>query len=75
MNERLNQFKDYIKGKRVALLGMGISNRDAVDFLLSAGAILSARDQNPNPNAEITEFLTSRGVKMIYGEHYLSDIT
>ena len=75
MNERLNQLKDYIKGKRVALLGMGISNRAAVDFLLSAGAILSARDQNPNPNAEITEFLTSRGVKMIYGEHYLSDIT
>ena len=75
MNERLNQFKDYIKGKRVALLGMGISNRAAVDFLLSAGAILSARDQNPSPNAEITEFLTSRGVKMVYGEHYLSDIT
>ena len=45
MNERLNQFKDYIKGKRVALLGMGVSNRAAVDFLLSAGAILSARDQ------------------------------
>lgn len=54
---------------------MGISNRAAVDFLLSAGAILSARDKNPNPDAEITEFLTSRGVKMIYGEHYLDDIT
>ena len=75
MNERLNQFKQNIKGKRVALLGMGISNRAAVDFLLSAGAVLSARDQNPNPSAEITEFLTSRGVKMIYGEQYLSDIT
>lgn len=75
MNERLQQFKNYIKGKRVALLGMGISNRAAVDFLLSAGAQLSARDQNPNPNAQITEFLTSRGVKMIYGEGYLSDIT
>ena len=75
MNERLNQFKNYINGKRVALLGMGISNRAAVDFLLSAGAVLSARDQNPNPNEEITEFLTSRGVKMIYGENYLSDIT
>ncbi|MBR6744589.1 MAG: UDP-N-acetylmuramoyl-L-alanine--D-glutamate ligase [Clostridia bacterium] len=75
MNERLNQFKTYIRGKRVALLGMGISNRAAVDLLLSAGAILSARDQNPNPNAEITEFLTSRGVEMIYGDRYLSDIT
>ena len=75
MNERLQTFKNNIKNKKVALLGMGISNRAAVDFLLSAGAILSARDKNPAPDAEITEFLTSRGVKMIYGEGYLSDIT
>jgi UDP-N-acetylmuramoylalanine--D-glutamate ligase len=75
MNERLNEFQNYIKGKRVALLGMGISNRAAVDFLLSSGAVLSARDQNPSPSAETTEFLRTRGVKMIYGEDYLSDIT
>ena len=75
MNTRLVQFRNAIKNKKVTLIGMGISNRAAVDFLLSAGAILSARDKNPNPDAEITEFLTSRGVKMIYGEHYLDDIT
>ncbi len=75
MNERLHCFKDYIKGKHVTLLGMGISNRAAADFLLSAGAVLSARDKNPSPSAQITEFLTSRGVKMICGEGYLSDIT
>ena len=75
MNERLQSFKNYIKNKKVTLIGMGISNRAAVDFLLSAGAVLSARDKNPSPDAEITEFLTSRGVKMIYGEQYLSDIT
>lgn len=75
MNERLIQFQNEIKGKKIALLGMGISNRAAVDFLLSAGAVLSARDQNPNPSKEITEFLTARGVKMIYGKDYLSDIT
>ena len=75
MNERLKEFQHEIKGKKVALLGMGVSNRAAVDFLLSAGAILTARDQNPNPSAEITEFLTARGVKMIYGENYLKDIT
>ena len=75
MNERLKQYQNEIKGKKIALLGMGISNKAAVDFLLSAGAVLSARDQNPAPSAEITEFLTSRGVKMIYGKDYLSDIT
>ena len=75
MNERLKQFQNEIKGKKIALLGMGISNRAAVDFLLSAGAELTARDQNPNPSEEITEFLTARGVKMLYGADYLSDIT
>lgn len=75
MNEKLEAFKAYIAGKTVALLGMGISNRAAVDFLLSCGAKLTARDKNPAPNAEITEFLHSRGVKMIYGDGYLSDIT
>ena len=75
MNTRLLQFQNYIKNKTVTLIGMGISNRAAVDFLLSAGAILSARDKNPAPDAETTEFLTSRGVTMIYGEHYLDDIT
>ena len=75
MNEKFEAFKAYIAGKSVALLGMGISNRAAVDFLLSCGAKLTARDKNPAPDAEITEFLHSRGVKMIYGDGYLSDIT
>ena len=75
MNQKLEAFRAYIEGKTVALLGMGISNRAAVDFLLSMGARLTARDKNPAPEMEITEFLTSRGVKMIYGDGYLSDIT
>ena len=75
MNETLEKFKSWVRGKKVALLGFGISNRAAVDLLLSMGAILSARDKDPAPDAETTEFLTSRGVEMIFGEHYLENIT
>ncbi len=75
MNTRLVQFQNDIKNKKVTLVGMGISNRAAVDFLLSAGAILTARDKNPAPDAETVHFLISRGVKMIYGDHYLDNIT
>lgn len=74
MNEKLEAFKKQIDGKRVALLGMGISNRAAVDFLLSCGVILTARDKNPDPDADTIEFLRSRGVRMVYGERYLSNI-
>ena len=49
MNERLKQFQDEIKGKKVALLGMGVSNRAAVDFLLSAGAVLSDCSYSSSP--------------------------
>ncbi len=73
MNEKLKAFKAYIAGKTVALVGMGISNRAAVDFLLSCGAHLTARDKNPAPSEEIREFLALRGVKMIYGDGYLSE--
>ena len=74
MNEKLESFKGWIKGKHVALVGMGISNRAAADFLLSCGARLTARDKNPAPDAEIVDFLRTCGVRMIYGEKYLSDI-
>ena len=74
MNEKLVSFKEWIKGKHVALVGMGISNRAAADFLLSCGARLTARDKNPAPDAETVDFLRTRGVRMIYGESYLSDI-
>lgn len=73
MNEKLKAFQTYIAGKTVALLGMGISNRAAVDFLLACGAHLTARDKNSAPSEEITEFLASRGVKRIYGDKYLSN--
>ena len=73
MNEKLKAFQADIAGKTVALLGMGISNRAAVDFLLSCGARLTARDKNTEPTEEMREFLHSRGVKMIYGDGYLSD--
>ncbi len=74
MNEKWEAFKAYYGGKTIALLGVGVSNRAAVDFLLSVGAVLTARDKNPSPSAETVDFLTSRGVKMIFGEHYLENL-
>ncbi len=74
MDAKRNAIPAHYQGKSVGLIGMGISNRAAVDFLLSAGAVLTARDQNPNPSEELTDFLTSRGVKMIFGASYLEDI-
>ncbi len=71
MNDMWEAFKAYYTGKKIALIGMGISNRAAVDFLLSVGATLVARDKNPVPSEELVRFLTERGISMIFGDGYL----
>ncbi|MBQ0009484.1 MAG: UDP-N-acetylmuramoyl-L-alanine--D-glutamate ligase, partial [Ruminococcus sp.] len=72
MNQALSDFRSYIKGKRVALIGMGISNASTVDFLLSCGAILTARDQKTDlPGREEWE---AKGVRTVTGDGYLDDL-
>jgi UDP-N-acetylmuramoylalanine--D-glutamate ligase len=36
---------EYLKGKRCAVLGLGISNRPLCDFLCDHGAIVTACDR------------------------------
>ncbi len=75
MNQKTEALKQYLSGKTVALIGMGVSNRAAVDFLLSMGARLTAREKNPDPDEALKKMLLSRGVPLICGEGYLEDIT
>ena len=70
MNKKLNDFLNYIKGKRVALLGFGISNSSIVDFLLGAGAEVTVRDKKENIAGR--DGYEARGVRFITGEEYLS---
>ena len=83
-NEKLEKFKEYIKGKTVALVGAGISNMSCVDMLLSYGARLTVRDKNPDPTytpdgeggriEKVAPILSGKGVDMRFGDGYLSDL-
>ncbi len=69
MNRKIKEFSDYIKGKRVALIGAGVSNMAAVDLLLSMGALLSVRDkQNDEAKAQMRR---EKGAKVFFGDDYL----
>lgn len=70
MNKKTDDFLNYIKGKRVALLGFGISNSSIVDFLLGAGAKVTVRDKKENIAGR--DGYEARGVRFITGEEYLS---
>lgn len=44
MNTKLEEFKSNINGKKVAVLGLGISNIPAIEYLHRLGAIIYAHD-------------------------------
>ena len=77
-NEKLSQYKEFLKGKTASVIGVGISNVPLIEFLLKNGAEVVARDMKSfdelcEINPKVKEF-QSQGVKFILGEEYLSDI-
>lgn len=69
------EYKNTLKGKRTGVLGLGISNMPLVDFLLSAGAVVTARDKKDRASAsEKYEELEKKGVRIVCGENYLDGL-
>ncbi len=69
----LEEYKQYIKGKKVAVVGIGVSNMPLIDFLLSCGAQVFACDKNENIG-ENEDLLRSKGVALKLGEAYLENL-
>ncbi|MBQ8174316.1 MAG: UDP-N-acetylmuramoyl-L-alanine--D-glutamate ligase [Clostridia bacterium] len=62
-------------GKRVCLLGLGVSNLALLDFLAARGARLSVREcRAPDTLPLSVAELCGRGVRLICGEGYLDNI-
>lgn len=67
---------EKIKNGRVTVLGIGVSNRPLIKYLLDRGARVTARDKKSfemlMPHSKELE---ERGVELILGDAYLEDIT
>ena len=74
MNNKLEEFKQKICNKKVAIIGLGISNMPAIKYLASMGAIVTALDKREKLDMDISE-LESMGVKFILGENYLQSLS
>ncbi|MCH4201194.1 UDP-N-acetylmuramoyl-L-alanine--D-glutamate ligase, partial [Clostridium tyrobutyricum] len=75
MENNFNDFKVFIKGKKTAVVGIGISNRPLIDFLLKLGAGVSAFDKKSESQlGKISKELRSKGVELILGENYLDNL-
>ncbi len=72
MNSKLESFKNEITSKRVAVLGIGISNTPLIKYLAGLGTSITAFDKAPKNKledrlSELKEFK----IKYCLGENYL----
>ncbi|MFL0248716.1 UDP-N-acetylmuramoyl-L-alanine--D-glutamate ligase [Candidatus Clostridium stratigraminis] len=69
------EFKEFIKDKETAVVGIGVSNIPLIRFLLKLGAKVSAFDKKGEEElGEIVEEFKEKGVKLILGENYLENL-
>ena len=62
-------------GKKVTVIGLGISNMPLIDYLLNEGALVSARDRKEyDALPDNVRALEAKGVRLICGEGYLEGI-
>ncbi len=76
MNASVNAYFDTLTGKRVAVLGIGVSNRPLIRMLLAHGIETLACDKTPRDalDPEVLE-LEQLGAKLHVGPDYLDSIT
>ena len=76
METKFDLYFSSLKGKEVAVLGLGVSNRPLVKLLLDAGCRVVGCDKTPREklDAEVLE-LEKAGCRLQLGESYLDGIT
>ncbi len=75
----MSAFEEYfegLKGKKIVVLGLGVSNRPLVRLLLEFGCDVTGCDKTPREklDAEVLA-LESAGCTLSVGENYLDDLT
>lgn len=70
------EFKSFINGKNVAVVGIGVSNIPLINFLVKLGAEVTAFDmKEKNELGKIASEFKSKGVKLELGKGYLEKLT
>mgnify|MGYP003105904238 FL=1 len=76
MKRDFKEFKDFISGKNVGVVGIGVSNIPLINFLLDLGAKVTAFDKkNKEDLGNIADEFSEKGVILELGEHYLDNLT
>ena len=75
MSDRFTQYFHSLKDKKIAVLGLGVSNRPLVRLLLDFGCQVTGCDKNPREklDGEVLE-LEKAGCTLHVGENYLDGV-
>ena len=73
LKANFDEFRIFIKGKKVAVVGIGVSNTPLIKMLINLGAEVVACDRNTDIG-EVSKELEELGVILRLGENYLESI-
>lgn len=75
MNKDFKDFKKFIDEKKTAVVGIGVSNRPLIDFLVKLGAEVTAFDKKDKEQlGNVAVELEDKGVRLVLGEDYLNKL-
>ena len=75
MKKDFNEFKTFIKGKKVAVVGIGVSNIPLINFLYKLGANVTAFDMKTESElGEVAQDFKKKGIELVLGEGYLNKL-
>ena len=75
-NEKLEEFNNYIRGKKVAIIGLGVSNTPLIDYLYNLGSIVTVFDNKDidTLDGKVLDKIYEYDIKFSFGENYLSKL-
>ena len=71
----IEEFKKSVKGKKIAVIGIGISNRPLIKYLKESGAVVTAYDKRTKEElGEVFKEMSALSVEMVLGDDYLDKL-
>ena len=76
VNTKLEKFNNWIKNKKVAIIGLGVSNAPLIDYMQKLKANLTVFDNRAEEKIDknILQKIEKYNIKKQFGENYLSNL-
>lgn len=77
LNNKLEEFNNYIKNKKVAILGLGVSNAPLIDYLYSLDSNITVFNNKPIDTLDktILDKIYEYKLNFSFGENYLTKLS